>query len=115
MARSIGTVLAAAGLLVAISARAGGGTCVTGCQEKMNLCASQCAEKSGNELEHCQLGCSKLLFVKCVEQCSETGLVILNDYQIVVPTEESSEPADSAEQEPPAREQAEDRQEANRE
>jgi len=62
-------------------------TCVTLCQQKVDVCAGQCevvgdaAYRDPASLRQCQLACAKQLFVSCVERCSETGEVVENDYE----------------------------------
>ena len=73
------------------AAGAAGQSCVEVCQAKANSCAGECSEKSGESFEACQLGCAKALFVPCVQQCSETGVVIGNDYEIRTPEEPREE------------------------
>jgi hypothetical protein len=61
-------------------------TCVTLCQQKVDLCASQCEElgdavyRDPASLRQCQLACAQQLFVACVERCTQTGEVVEDDY-----------------------------------
>jgi hypothetical protein len=64
-------------------------TCVTRCQQKVDVCASQCegladaVYRDPASLRQCQLACAQQLFTSCVQRCSETGEVVEDDYGIV--------------------------------
>jgi hypothetical protein len=74
-------------------------TCVTLCQQKVDLCARQCEElgdavyRDPASLRQCQLACAKQLFVSCVERCSETGEVVEDDYGIAAENPDRLPPA----------------------
>jgi len=71
------------------AARAAGPTCVTLCQQKADACGQQCQALAQSvysdpaSFDQCQLGCAKALFTSCVEGCSQTGVVVSDDYGLV--------------------------------
>ena len=69
------------------AAGASGQSCVQLCQAKASSCGQECSEKSGESFEACQLACAKLFFARCVQQCSETGVVVWDDYEVRTPEE----------------------------
>lgn len=73
------------------AAGAADANCLSVCQDKANSCAAKCSEKSGQSFEDCQLGCAKLLFSRCIEQCNESGVVVWDDYEIRTPDETGEE------------------------
>ena len=64
------------------AASSAGQNCVELCQAKANSCAEECSEKSGESFDACQLGCAKLFYARCVQQCSDTGVVVWDDYEV---------------------------------
>ncbi len=64
-------------------------TCVTLCQQKVDACAGHCEALAGAvyrdpaSLRECQLACARQLFVSCVEHCTQTGQVALDDFGMV--------------------------------
>jgi hypothetical protein len=64
-------------------------TCVTLCQQKVDACAGQCEAladavyRDPASLRECQLACARQLFVACVERCTQTGEVTLDDFGMV--------------------------------
>jgi hypothetical protein len=89
-ARALSLVAALALALVGASAaRAIEPTCVSVCQQKVDACGAQCEAladavyRDPASFEQCQLGCAKGLFTSCVEDCSQTGEVVADDYRLV--------------------------------
>jgi hypothetical protein len=74
-------------------------TCVTRCEQKVDLCARQCEElgdavyRDPASLRQCQLACAKQLFVACVQHCTETGEVVEDDYGLAAENPDHLPPA----------------------
>ena len=89
IALAAAAMVAVVGLVLPYAASAQQATCVTLCQEKVDVCASQCESladavyRDPASLRQCQLGCAQSLFTSCVQHCSETGEVTQGDYGIV--------------------------------
>ena len=92
LARALSLVAACGfGLGVALAAAAQQPNCVTVCQDKVDACGAQCEALADTvyrdpaSFQECQLSCAKGLFTSCVEQCSQTGEVVSDDYGIAAP------------------------------
>jgi hypothetical protein len=84
------TLALALGLAGPDAARAAD-NCVTACEAKADQCARSCeelAQFSSDDpasLRDCQVACARNLFVSCFDLCSETNVVVEDDYGLVAP------------------------------
>ena len=72
-------------ITIATPARSLEYNCIRACQVKVDVCAESVLDEAPLGASDSQIVCARSLFVDCFVGCIDTGTVVHDDYEIVLP------------------------------